>query len=407
MGVLTERIRNNDRAALPLLICFPFLNFPKVLDGDTQPWLLVGCILSISFFMTRFRRDYSLTVIGFLCLACVLIVCVRGADLTITLRYVYVYLMCFMLFLLLRDTSEEARSLAVRYAIVVWFLFGAVQYVFLVFGIAIEFTGRFVEGRTGVPSILAEPSFFGSLSALGAIHLLRVGGRKKEVPFILAAVANVVMSGSIISFGFLSLAAMFLPRRAILPAAAAAAALLWLDLNYGYAGITSRIYNIRGVSNLENLLLVDPSISLRLGHLTFTLWYALPEALVWSLPLKFQLLYNNYAVGSGYHMLTSSEFILPAAGDIVFSTGAAGALLLAFLIRLSLRAEPSSASRWRKAILIAVCLVNPIGLQSPFFMLLLLSAERATGAAAAPLNSLLTKSTDSDSKGLERDWSGI
>ena len=94
-----------------------------------------------------------------------------------------------------REQGEFFPS-AVRLTILIWLAVGLYQYISIAQGLPIEIAGRFVEGRSGVPSLTPEPSFYGSLSILHMMYLLSEG-QKKNNPYIVCAAASVVLSGSL------------------------------------------------------------------------------------------------------------------------------------------------------------------------------------------------------------------
>jgi hypothetical protein len=77
-----------------------------------------------------------------------------------------------------REQGEFFPS-AVRLTILIWLAVGLYQYISVALGLPIEIAGRFVEGRSGVPSLTPEPSIYGSLSIL---HMMYSPNYKKNNP---------------------------------------------------------------------------------------------------------------------------------------------------------------------------------------------------------------------------------
>ncbi len=135
------------------------------------------------------------------------------------------------------------------------------------------------------------------------------------------------------------------------------------------AGLTSRLTSIAaGGSGLASTLL-DPSLNLRFGHLYFTLYENLFASLSLTSPVDFMEQYNRFAADSGVFIETGSNFILPAAGELIYGSGIAGAMLLYFFIRKA-RAEASTPGRKLvKTAFIISCMLNPISLSNAFLII--------------------------------------
>ena len=75
---------------------------------------------------------------------------------------------------------------------------------------------------------------------------------------------------------------------------------------------------------------------------------------------------------------TGSNFILPAAGDLIYSYGIAGAVLLFMFFRRMLATTRTRADRIVKAAFVAACMLNPITISNVF---LIIYAQQKDGNA--------------------------
>ena len=97
-------------------------------------------------------------------------------------------------------------------------------------------------------------------------------------------------------------------------------------------GYTSRLSIFSTTESGFTGLLLDPSLNLRFGHLYFTLYLSLFDSFFLISPISFMSQYNSFALESGVFIETGSNFILPAAGELIYGSGIVGALLLILFI---------------------------------------------------------------------------
>ena len=135
------------------------------------------------------------------------------------------------------------------------------------------------------------------------------------------------------------------------------------------AGLTARLSSIAADGSGLAASLLDPSLNLRFGHVYFTLFENLSSSLWLTSPVDFMEQYNRFAADSGVFIETGSNFILSAAGELIYGSGIAGALLLFFVIRKA-RAESSTPGRkLEKTAFIIACMLNPISLSNAFLII--------------------------------------
>lgn len=83
--------------------------------------------------------------------------------------------------------------------------------------------------------------------------------------------------------------------------------------------------------------------------------------------------YNQFAVASGSYIDTGSNFILPALGELVYSSGPFGLALAIGIILFAVKASPR---RWvEKIAFISVCLLNPLQISNPFLLIYALQRD--------------------------------
>jgi len=151
-----SRVRRFDAGIVPLIVCCPFMYFPKILEGDTQPWVMIAALIALFTFRTRrfiLRGDVALVLIAMLCVVVYAVRAGFGLDL---LRATYNQLAFIVLWLVCRRDQGDYLPTAIRLTVIVWLAVGLYQYVFVALGLPIEISGRFVEGRSGVPSLTSS-----------------------------------------------------------------------------------------------------------------------------------------------------------------------------------------------------------------------------------------------------------
>jgi hypothetical protein len=357
-----------DAGIVPLIVCCPFMYFPKLLEGDTQPWVMLAALIAFFTFRTRrfiLRGDVALVLLAMLCVAVYAARAGFGLDL---LRSSYNQLTFVVLWLVCRRDQGDYLPTAIRLTVIVWLAVGLYQYVFVALGLPIEIAGRFVEGRSGVPSLTSEPSTYGSLSMLHMMYLLSER-KPKNRPFIVASAVSVVLSGSLLAFALLLFPLMKLKMRWRIAALLAIPLLVSFDYLLTSAGLTLRVASVASTAQGLAAAVLDPSVNIRLGHIYFTLIQNFWQSLFWTSPVDFMNQYNAFADTSRIFMETGSNFILTSAGDLIYSYGLVGALLLALFIRKAQSQSATRAEKFEKFAFIGACMLNPIYLSNVFLVM--------------------------------------
>ncbi len=363
------RISLRDVGILPLLVSLPFMFYPKALAGDTQLWVLTGATIAFLTFRTdRFlnRRDGVLIVLAFLCILAYASRNTYGYEL---IRHTYTYVAFLVFWVVCQREKGEYFPLAVKATVLVWFLVGLYQFLALKFGYQIEFVGRYVEGRGGVPSLTAEPSYYGGISVLQLMYLLDDRNGKKNKIYAVLAFASVMMSGSVLAMILLLFPLWKLPLNIRIVGLLLLAELILLDYSYLSFGFVSRLMDLTSRGTGIDMLLLDYSLNLRAGHIYFTLVENLFPSLFLIGPIDFMEEYNSFAVSSGVLVQTGSNYILPAIGEMVYGSGFLAVMLLMFFLK---RAQETCATRKEKVakiVFILVCMLNPISIANIFLII--------------------------------------
>jgi hypothetical protein len=352
---------------LPFLLLLPFLFVPKLLAGDTQPWVLLGAVFALFTFRPRqglSRRDLPALLLALLALAAY----VGRVGLVLeTVRAAYIYLMFAVFWVLGNRGGDRYFRVAVCYVLALWFLVGLTQYVSVQLGYDIGFSGRYVAGRSGVPSLAAEPSYFGSLSVVMAMYLLN-GLEPRERPFVALAILNVLMSGSILAVLLLGFPLLYLRPRHLLLAGGALALLVLLDASVNQAGLSARVAGFQTAGQGLVALLLDPSLNLRWGHIEFTMLTNFWQSVFFLSPVSFEAQYNAYAASTGYLIATGGNFILPIAGELVYGGGLFGLLIILLLLWRGTLGGESGWRRFVRGSFVFACLLNPVSIANPMLI---------------------------------------
>ncbi len=371
------RVSVSSIGAFPLVLAMPLMFFPKLLEGDTQPWVLMAALLALVTFRTsRFllARDGALLALA---LFCVPVFALRAQSTGDLVRATYIYLSFAVLWLVCRRESGDIFPAAVKFTIVVWFVVGLYQYVFVALGLPIEISGRYVEGRSGVPSLTSEPATYGTLSLLQIMYLLgQTKGR--TTPYLCAAAISIVLSGSLLAFALMIFPILRLPAKVRLPVVAAIVGLIAADFAFSASGVTSRVLAFNQLAGNLAAILLDASLNLRAGHLYFTLYENLTDSLLMRGEIAFMQQYNAFAARSSLFIDTGSNFILPAIGDVIYGTGVVGLALLVLFFRASLAGCSSTRARLQKGLFMLACMVNPISLSNVFLILYAQKKEQSS-----------------------------
>ncbi len=248
---------------------------------------------------------------------------------------------------------------------------GLYQYLALLLGLPVGFAGRFVEGRSGVPSLAAEPSYFGSLAILMAMYLLHRGKRSDAI-FVAIAVISVLMSGSVLALLLLGFPFLYLRTPVKLLAAGATTLLVFADAAFNQAGLTARLGGFHSAGEGLVGILVDPSLNLRFGQIWFTLWENVVRELAFASAVSFGDQYNAFGAATGFLIPTESDFILPMAGELIYDSGVIGLAIVVLLMRHAWAGGASTGEKLIRLAFVAACLVNPVSVANPFLVFFVL-----------------------------------
>lgn len=355
-------------ALLPFAITMPLIYWPKVIETDTQPWVILGVLLAFAFYWPPQRRHKIDIVLAIFVSFAAIVFVLRSPTDELATRYILIMITFFLLWDVAKRGAANYLVPAVKATIVIWFAIGLYQTVAIRLGLPVEFAGRYVATYSGIPSLTAEPSFYGSLSVLQIMFLITEKDRK-NVPYCIMAAASVVMSGSLLAFLLLGFPAARLPNRWKLIGMIAIVFVLILGVNLLDSGFFSRIRAFDFAEFRIDLLLNDISLNLRSGHIVYTLWSNIGPQLLFLNSGSFMMEYNMWANSSPLFVPTGSEFILPFAGDLIFRSGIFGLLILWIIGRTIVKSEGTKYDRIEKIGFVLACLVNPISFANPFFIL--------------------------------------
>jgi hypothetical protein len=361
------KIKRSDIGILPLLVSFPFMYYPKLLEGDTQPWVLIGALIALFTFRTRSffnRRDLWLIGLAFLA---IVTYAFRGSVGFFLLRHVYTYLTFIVLWVVCQRERGDFFPTAVKATVVIWFLIGLYQYAALNLGYEIEIAGRYLKGRMGPPSLAPEASYYGSLSMLQLMYLLSEQNRKNRI-FIGLAVASVIMSGSLLAMILLVFVVWRLPRKWFIGVAVAVPLLIIADYNLTSAGVTSRLASITAEGYSIAGFFLDASLNLRVGHMYFTMVANLVPSLLLIGSVDFMAQYNAFAASTGFLIQTGTGYVLPAVGEMIYSAGIIGVLLLAGILNRAQENASTRRTKIEKVAFILACMMNPITISNAFLI---------------------------------------
>lgn len=364
---------------LPVMVAMPLMYWPRVLESDTQPWVAIGAFLSCLFFWPRSpradARGLFLPIIA--AVSCVVIYLLEETDLQASIRYAGIMLTFSMLWIVAYRGGQEFVATAVRLTIVIWFVAGLYQIVAIRAGLPVEIFGRYVAGRSGVPSLTAEPSFFGSISVLHLMYLLNEKKSNDRI-YIVISVINVLLSGSILSYIFLAIPLFRLDYKYIFGGILALILVTTQGIRVSDSGLFSRISNIDIVSVFSEPMRIvksDASTNLRVGHAIFTLYESLDESILMNHTSSFREEYNSWAFKQGGYLYNGSNFILVSGGEALFRSGPFGLLLMLSLMVFGTRGMSSNARKIEKIAVISLCFLSPISFSNPFFIFYVVQRE--------------------------------
>lgn len=354
---------------LPLLLSIPFMYWPRITESDTQPWVVGGAVVAVLFYWPK-TGNYSK---AFPIVATLLGICAFAAywyreyDSEMVLRYGVILATFVMLWHVGQRGVIPAVGTFVRFTIVLWFLVGFYHTIAIRLGLPVDFFGRYVAGRSGVPSLTVEASYYGSISVL---HLMYVLSDRRRFDWIFygLAVGSVLLSGSLLSFLLLIIPFFRLPIRLKLAAGLIGLLAILVGFDLQSSGFFARILSLDPSAFTESLL-GDYSSNLRAGHVVFTFYEALPQEIMLRNSGDFFYEYNQWAFNSRVFVPNDSSFILPSGGELLFRSGPVGLLIILMILRVTYKSASTWGTRLEKVAFVMACMINPISLINPVFIL--------------------------------------
>ena len=373
--VLQWSIPKKDLGIVPLVLCCPVMFYPRLFDGDTQPWILIMALVALCTFRTEQfakRRDLPLAVLSVLCIAVYAVRAHVGFGLA---RTAYTYLTFLVLWTVCQRDRGDYLSAAVKMTVIVWFIAGVWEYLLVKAGYDLSI-GRYVPGRSGVPSLTPEPSYYGSLSMLQLMYLLSQKRAKNGI-YITCAATSVVLSGSVLAMLLLVFPLWKLRPLIRFSAVALVGLLVLADFYAGSGGLVGRVASIASLGTGTGFasVIFDASLNLRVGHIYFTTFLNLIPEVELRSPVSFMSQYNAFAAQSGIFIDTGSDFILPAIGEMLYGAGVVALALLYVFLRRALERCSTARAKFQRFVFIMACMINPISLSNIFLLLYAQSEE--------------------------------
>ena len=362
--------RPQDIALIPLFFALPLMYWPKILEGDTQPWVAIAAAISFVAYWPKSKiiNHKNTLIASGLALLSLAIYFARDPNPDALLRYGAVMIVFILLWSIFQRAPDTKFVSVVRLTIVVWFLIGLYQVVAIRLGLPIEFDGRYVASRSGVPGLTAESSFYGTISVIQIMYLITEKSRKNNIYIILAA-ASVLMSGSAIAL--LLLIVPIFRLRVEYKIVGFFFVLIFVISGYDFlsTGLFNRFQSFEFSQVGVQLIERDASTNLRFGHIVFTLYHNIINEILYFNSISFEREYNNWAYNSNLFIYNESDNILTMAGELVFRSGAVGLALVLMLLHASWSSATLTYDRIEKLAFVALCLLNPINLANPFLIL--------------------------------------
>lgn len=392
-----QRIPWQDLGIYPLLFVLPFMFLPKVIDGDTQPWVISTALLAfLTFRPSEFLRMRDLILVAISAL-CVVAFAWRAQADFLLIRTCYMHIAFVMLWFVCRREKGDFFPAAVRYTIALWFVFGLYEFISVStghgLGVPEMLSGRFGEGRSGVPGLTAEPSFYGSLSALQMMYLLSRHERR-NLPYIILAAVSVVLSGSLLASLMLLFPFFKLNWRWKLLTLATVPFLILGSFLISAGGIVSRLSFLQATDaassmsgNIFDMLLLDGSLSIRIGNIYFTLYHHLWQSLTLMTPVHYKQEYTQFCLDQGIWYDPTTEYTIPFAGELVYGSGIFGLLLMVALIAFAQARSKTLSTKCEKAVFLVACFLNPITIANPFLSIYALGEDRSQDARSTSARS--------------------
>jgi hypothetical protein len=375
MSIRSYDLSPGNISIMLFLIALPFMYYPKVLSGDTQPWILMALLVAFATYkIDLFIRHQDFLII-FLALCCVLVYALRNESAFAVLRNTYTFVTFVLAWVVVQRGDERLFMMAIKFTVLLWFLVGVVQFVSDKLGYHIDVSGRWHKiVKQGPPSLTAEASFYGSISVICIMYLLTDKSASRYF-YIVLAFLSILISGSFLAVLLLVFPLMRLPVSFQLAGLFLLPVFIFVDYYSGGAGVSSRIEQIFSSGQGLSGMLHDPSLNLRAGHIYYTLFVNLPDSLALLNDVDFYNQYNAFAKQSGIFIATGSPFILPALGEMIYGGGIFALILFLLVLK---RASDSCQKPWykiQKAGFVAACMINPVSLSNPFLILYILKKD--------------------------------
>jgi hypothetical protein len=277
----------------------------------------------------------------------------------------------------IRNDNENIRNrltIGVKITVAIWFIVGISQYIRVKFGYGIDPVGRYLEGRMGPPSITAEASYYGSLSVLQIMCLLKDG--RRNLIYICMAFISILISGSLLSIILLIFPLLKLFKKYLLLSAILIISTGIVSIQIFQLPLPSRINDIFGKGFEIQDLFQDASLNLRFGHIYFTSYYSLINSLFMNNNIDFMIEYNNFATNSNIFIETGSDYILPAFGELIYGGGIFGIFILVIVLNHAWNTCKLFQDRLIKVLFILFVMLNPISLSNIFLILYINQREK-------------------------------
>jgi len=357
-------------ALLPLMLLLPFIYWPKITDFDTQPTIVAAIALAFIFFWPLQSRQlsYAMVRLILLVLLAIVVYVARGPEDAFAVRYGLILLTFLALWNLGERGAADYVAPFVCATIVIWFMFGVYQTIGIRLGWDVQFTGRFVASYSGVPSITAEPSYYGGLSVL-QIMILASNHVRRNIPFYVLATFNVLLSGSLLAFIFILFPLWLLPMRWKIVGAIAVLVIVLLGVQVLESGFFARIQKFQLSGLGSDIMGIDISLNLRFGHIWFIFYENIVRELSLVSDVDFYSEYNRWASRNPLIYPTSTDFILPTGGELVFRSGPIGLIIMIYIIIFAGKTADTKNMRILKMGFVTACLLNPMSLANPFLIL--------------------------------------
>ena len=337
----------------------PFIFYPKVVIGDSQPWLLIAAI--ISFLILRFQRVHSICKIKalhILPVAFILISIVREQNEMLLYRAIYAQVIFIVLWSVIDKTNTKYFYTGFVATSFIWLAAAIYQCIIIYFQLSLEITGRYVIDRGGVPSLTPEPSLYGIISVIQIMYFLETKNRW-SIYLIILNLISVLLSGSVIAQILLvfPFARSYYTKywKFAIPIIAIYATYIWM-------------YSQRSLLTIYNAAMNDESLNLRIGHLYFTLFWNSINSIFMLDNLKFEENYNHFVKSSDIFTKTGSDYILTSAGNLIYNYGAFGIMFLIILLREAWMSMRTKFLSLIKILFIIACFLTQLNIFDLFII---------------------------------------